>query len=244
MVLVLLLGLSSTRLLAQLCIPTGIQNTSVNLPCNQLCTNLVFQVPHIKSTSDYVLRTIPFGPLPFLSATGTQDITLYCDDVFGLKFALPFPFRFYDSLFSKVVVGSNGLLTFDTTNSSMYNTYVITNAIPSASYARAAIMIAYSDLDPRPRDPLITCPDANASLPDRKIEWRVEGTYPCRRFVVSYYNIGTFGRPNTTAINNLQIILYESTGIIDFHLANRTTNSSTNAGRAILGIQEIGRAHV
>ncbi|MFM8711626.1 MAG: hypothetical protein ACKOC7_10150, partial [Sphingomonadales bacterium] len=240
--LALLLGLSSTGLLAQLCIPTGIQNTSVNLPCNQLCTNLVFQVPHIKSTSDYVLRTIPFGPLPYLSASGTQDITLYCDDVFGLKFTLPFPFRFYDSLFSKVVVGSNGLLTFDTTNSSLYNTYVITNAIPSASYARAAIMIAYSDLDPRPRDPLITCPDANASLPDRKIEWRVEGTYPCRRFVVSYYNIGTFGRPNTTAMNNLQIILYESTGIIDFYLANRTTNSSTNAGRAILGIQDWLRA--
>lgn len=241
-ILALLLGLSSTHLFAQLCIPTGIQNTSVNLPCNQPCTNLVFQVPHIKSTTDYVLRTIPFDPLPFLSAAGTQDVTLYCDDVFGLKFALPFPFRFYDSLFSKVVVGSNGLLTFDTTNSSMYNTYVITNAIPSASYARAAIMIAYSDLDPRPRDPLITCPDANASLPDRKIEWRVEGTFPCRRFVVSYYNIGTFGRPNTSAMNNLQIILYESTGIIDFHLANRTTNSTTNTGRAILGIQDWLRA--
>jgi gliding motility-associated-like protein len=239
-ILTLLLGLSSLRLFAQLCIPTGIQNTSVNMPCNQLCTNLVFQVPHIKSTSDYVLRSIPFGPLPFLSATGTQDILLYCDDVFSLKFALPFSFRFYDSLFSKVVVGSNGLLTFDTTNSNMPNTWIITNAIPSASYARAAIMIAYSDLDPRPPDPSITCPSgyANPSLPDRRIEWRVEGTSPCRRFVVSYYNVGTYGRPNTSAMNNLQIILYESTGIIDFHLANRTTNSTTNSGRAILGIQD------
>lgn len=228
----------SARVSAQLCFPTGIQGTSVNLPCNQLCTNVVFQVPHIKSTSDYVLRSIPFNPLPYVSPSGTQDITLYCDDVFGLKFALPFPFRFYDSLFSKVVVGSNGLLTFDTTNSSLYNTYVISNAIPSASYARAAIMIAYSDLDPRPRDPLINCLDANASLPSRRIEWRVEGEYPCRRFVVSYFNIGTFGQLNSTAMNNLQIILYESTGIIDFQIGNRTTNSTTNSGRAILGIQD------
>ncbi|MBM3915549.1 MAG: T9SS type B sorting domain-containing protein [Sphingomonadales bacterium] len=232
------IGVFSVQSAAQLCIPTGIQGTSVNMPCNQLCANFVFQVPHIKSTSSYVLRSIPFGPLPFLSPNGVQDVTVYCDDVFGEKFSLPFPFRFYDSLFYKVVVGSNGMITFDTTNSGGYNGYITASPIPSTTYPKASVMIAYSDLDPRPRDPSQGCIDANASLPDRKVEWRVEGTFPCRRFVVSYYNIGTYGRPNTSAMNNFQLILYESTGIIDFQIANRTATSITNSGRAILGIQD------
>lgn len=240
--------LLSGNLKAQSCIPTNINGATINLLCNQVCSTLVFQVPHIKSTSDYTLSSIPFNPLPWTTAFGTQDLSLYCDDIYSAKFSMQFPFCFYDSVFTKVVIGSNGILTFDTTNASCDNSWPIGPTIYSTGggtqcnssatyYPKAAVMIAYSDLDPRPRDPSSSCPDANASGTGRKIEWRVEGNAPCRKFVVSYYNIGTFGRPNSTPLNTFQAILYESTGIIEYYFLNCTTSSTTNGGKAIMGIQ-------
>jgi gliding motility-associated-like protein len=240
--------LLSGNLKAQSCIPTNINGSVINLACNQVCSTLVFQVPHIKSTSDYVLSSIPFNPLPWTTPFGTQDLSLYCDDIYSTKFSMQFPFCFYDSVFSKVVIGSNGILTFDTTNASCDNSWPIGPTIFNTGggaqcssfetyYPKAAIMIAYSDLDPRPKDPSASCPDANASGAGRKIEWRVEGNAPCRKFVVSYFNVGTYSQPNTTPLNTLQAILYESTGIIEYYFLNRTTNSSTNGGKAIMGIQ-------
>ena len=44
------------------------------------------------------------------------------------------------------------------------------------------------NLVPPPPPPYL----ATSCPPDRKIEWRVEGTAPCRRFVVSFYHIGVY----------------------------------------------------
>jgi hypothetical protein len=52
-------------------------------------------------------------------------------------------------------------------------------------YPKASIMGAYSDLDPR---------NSPVSPADRKIEWRIEGSAPCRRFIASFYHVGIFGK--------------------------------------------------
>lgn len=234
---------------AQTCRRSDINGTNINLLCNQVCSTLVFRVPHIKSTSDYALTSIPYAPYAYSTPAGSQDLLLYCDDIYGGKVTMPFGFCFYDSIFSKLVVGSNGLVTFDTTNASCGNGFITSTTIPGAGttgqcssvgpyYPRASIMMAYSDIDPRPIDPSASCGNANASLPSRKIEWRTEGTAPCRRFIISYFNVGTFGRPNTTPMNTFQAVLYESTGVIEYFILNRTEASTTNSGRAIMGIQD------
>jgi hypothetical protein len=152
------------------------------------------------------------------------------------------------------VIGSNAVITFDAANANCDNAYIIDATIPNSSgticagispryYPRASIMPAYSDIDPRPEaNPPIT---ATPSPPDRKIEWRVEGTAPCRKFVVSYWHIGTYGNGNyggancnTNNPNNIQVVIYESTGLIDYFIGNKICATSTNAGRAILGIQD------
>jgi len=176
-----------------------------------------FQVPHLKSTSDYTIVSIPYNPLPFVTPTGTVISEIYIDDVYGSLISLPFPFCFYDSLYNKAVVGSNGIITFDEFQANKANAYPITQTIPYAGglpnqiapayYPPASVMGAFSDLDPR----------STASPSDRRIEWRVEGTAPCRKFVVSYFHVGVFGN-NSCGIatpNTFQMILYESTGIID-----------------------------
>ena len=235
----------SGPLKAQNCIPTNINGTVINLLCNQVCSTLVFQIPHLKSTSDYTLVSVPYNPFPYLDPFGSESLNIYSDDQYGDKVAMPFPFCFYDSVFSKFTVGSNGLITFDTANANCANAYTINPPIPTTGggsicqqfqtyYPKAAIMAAYSDLDP----------SFSASFPDRKIMWFVKGSAPCRKFIISFYHVGVFGvAPSGCPLpaNTFQIILHESTGIIEFYFERKSCNSTTNSGRGILGIQNWNR---
>src|SRR5262245_33746303 len=91
---------------------TGLNGMVIDLPCNQNCVNQVFQVPHLKTSSEYIVKSIPFTPYQYVTAGGTEDVTIYNDDRYGTIFSLPFPFCFYDSVFNKVSVSSNGVVTF------------------------------------------------------------------------------------------------------------------------------------
>src|SRR5258706_2380925 len=121
----------SGSLPAQNCIPTGINGTVINFACKQTCKDLNFQVPHIKSTSDYSVVNVPYNPYPYLSATGAESPTLYNDDEYSDVINLPFQFCFYDSIYTKAVVGSNGLISFDESNANCFNAYKVTFPIPN-----------------------------------------------------------------------------------------------------------------
>ena len=237
--------------ISQSCVPTNLNGTTITVSCGNPCTSLNFQVPHLKSTETYAFSSIPYNPFQWVvSSGGTEDPSLYADDEYSQVFNLPFPFCFYDSTYTKAVVGSNGLITFDETNASCANAFNITPPIPSTGggaqcsqfatyYPRAAIMAAYTDLDPR----------SSESAADRLIQWRVEGTAPCRKFIVTYYRIGVYGARNCTlgtattppSPTTFQMVMYESTGIIDIYIENKTCQSSTTGGRTILGIQNYNR---
>jgi gliding motility-associated-like protein len=241
----LVIMLYSNVAMSQTCLPTDINGTVVNIDCNKTCANLLFKIPHLKSTDDYIVTSIPYKPFQYVTAGGAEDINLYDDDQFSGIINLPFTFCFYDSTYNKVVVGSNGVITFDIANEACANAFDVTQTIPysagnicsqfSTYYPRAAIMGVYTDLDPGP-GPNNT---AIASPSDKKIEWRVEGTAPCRKFVVSYYHIGTFG-VNSCGLatpNNFQIVIFESTGLVDIFVGNKTCRSTTNDSKAVMGIQ-------
>ncbi|MBC7937355.1 MAG: gliding motility-associated C-terminal domain-containing protein [Rhizobacter sp.] len=237
--------LLNNKLYSQGCVPTNLNGTTINLSCGNPCTAIQLQVPHLKSTSSYALTSIPFNPYQYVVTGGTEDPVLYDDDEYSALFTLPFTFCFYDSSYTQAVIGSNGLITFDETNASCDNGFTINPPIPSAGggtqcaqlstyYPRASIMAAFSDLDPSPFP---------VSPTDRLIQWRVEGSAPCRRFIVSYYRVGVFGA-NTCAIPNpttFQIVMYESTGLIEVFFENKTCQSSTTSGKAIFGLQNYNR---
>ncbi len=234
-----------TNSVAQSCGTTNINGSVRTISCGQTCTNLSFQVPHLKGTGDYILSSIPYNPFPYIVATGgTEDTRLYNDDEYSALFAIPFAFCFYDSTYSSAVIGSNGLITFDASNGTgtCANAYTIGPPIPSSGggaqcdqgttyYPRAAIMGAYSDLDPR----IVPSPT------DRRIQWRVEGVAPCRRFVVSFFKIGVFGRTGVACENTFQMVMHETTGIIEFFFLEKACFSSTTNGYGIMGIQNWNR---
>ncbi|MFN8291531.1 MAG: gliding motility-associated C-terminal domain-containing protein [Chitinophagaceae bacterium] len=236
----------------QSCIPTGIDGRVIDFLCNQTCSTLVFQIPHIKGTDDYVVNTIPYTPYPYTVPTSTEITSIYVDDTYSPIQSMPFPFCFYGTTYSQFVAGSNGLITFDLANQAPCgNSYNQTFPIPYISnnicsnstpyYPKASIMGIFTDL----------YPVSSACPPDRKIAWHIEGTAPCRKLVMNYYHVGMFGNGNYSAggtnCNSLnpttfQIVLYESTGLIEVYIEKKQCNATAGTGyNAILGIQDFTR---
>jgi gliding motility-associated-like protein len=216
------------------------------IACSQPCLDLKARVPDVKTTDDYSVVSIPYNPYPYTSPLGNELTLLYQDDKFSGIIDLPFTFCFYGKTYNQVSVGSNGVFTFDVaTNAGTDECYVIApgnqlfysggapNDINTFYAPRASIFLAYVDMDPRP----------NFSPPDRKIEWRLEGTAPCRKLVISYYHIDTYHgeSPGTGAcIKNyytMQAVLYEGTGLIDVFYETKPACTAYQSGLAIAGLQ-------
>ncbi len=231
-----------TALKAQSCFNVAAGNDTT-ISCLQYCLALKARVPDIRTTETYSVISIPYTPYAYTTPGGTTDPLVDADDNFSDSFFLPFPFCFYGNTYDKICVGSNGVITFDVfTNARRPESYVInaSNTIPYSGgfpntidefYApKASIFLAYYDMNP------LTSP------PEHKIEWRVEGTAPCRRFVVSYFHLGNYETgpcPNNTNLCTMQAVLYEGSGIIDVFYENKPACiASTNGnGISIAGVQ-------
>ena len=213
------------------------------ISCLQACLTLKARIPNIKTTEDYTVTTIPYAPYAYTTPGGTESALVYDDDHFSDSFPLPFKFCFYGNTYAKACIGSNGVITFDVaTNANKIEGFVLdpgdtipfAGGIPNSQFMyyapRASIFLAYYDLNP------VTSP----APPKSKIEWRVEGTAPCRKFVVAYYQIGNFdvvNCPNNTNLCTMQAVMYEGTGVIDVFYLNKPACRAYYGGRAIAGLQ-------
>lgn len=227
---------------AQSCFNVAAGNDTT-ISCLQNTINLKARIPDLRTTETYSVTQIPYTPYAYTTPFGTEDPLVYADDHFSDSFNLPFPFCFYGNTYNKICVGSNGVITFDiVTNANKLEGYQISNgnSIPYAGgipdeqftfYApRASIFLAYYDMDP------------TTSVAGRKIEWRVEGNAPCRRFVVSYYKIGYYSQgggncPNNTNSCTMQAVLYEGSGIIDVFYEFKPACVFSQNGLSIAGVQ-------
>ena len=228
-----LVNLSSS----QNCFNTGLNNTVVNLPCGQNCVNVPVRIPHLKATSDYSVAPRPYTPYAYVTPGGNVPTEIYVDDQFSNLLALPFSFCFYGNTYNQFVIGSNGVVTFDATKANCKNDWDLrTNPIPfigtgtcasqsDKQYPPLAIFGVFHDIDPNSDPP-----------PGRKIEWRVEGAAPCRRLIVSFNEVPLFG--DEDSIHTSQIVMYESTGVIDVFIKDKPTDPGDwNDNLAILGVQ-------
>lgn len=228
---------------AQQC-SSGIPPTTVTLQCGTSCFPLSFTIPDIRETSDYLPLDLPYNPYPFESrpepaVTFASPPQWPGNSYSGVK-DLPFTFCFFDSLYDHFVVGANGCISFDTSMALKwceFRLYAVTAArtIPSTFYARALIAGVMQDLDPF---------DTTRVVTGEKVEYRIEGTAPCRRAIISYFKIPLWpwGPGNCqSSVNTYQIVLHEGTGIIDVYEKDKPPCSLSNNGVAILGIQNWAR---
>lgn len=216
---------------------------NITLPCATTCTTLTASVPNIRQSDDYIVQSIPYNP--FAYADGGNELTpLYADDIYSSALPLPFPVCFFGATYNSLVVGSNGIVSFDLTNAGKRNNFRQTtspisttpvpipyaggtqNSLASTYYPKAAIMGVFHDIFP-----------VNNGL--RRIEWRIEGQAPKRRFIASFKDVPLYSCTSLTATH--QLVIYESTGVVEVYVQDKPVCTAWNSGLATLGIQNFTR---
>ena len=231
---------------AQIC-SLGIPPTTVTVRCGAGCLPLNFIVPDIRETSDYLALDLTYNPYLFESrsepAVNFASPPQWPGNSYSDKYTLPFPFCFFDSVYNYMVIGSNGCVSFDSSMALKFCDPRLINTLNNRTvplpsglyYARALIAGVMQDLDPF---------DTTRAVTGEKVEYRVEGTAPCRKIVISYNKIPLWPGPLggcQSSINTYQIVLHESTGIIDVYEKDKPPCTGSNFGNAIIGIQNWAR---
>lgn len=179
-------------------------------------------------------------PLANPSTPGTSA-SLTIDDRYSAVIPITFTFPFYGIPRTSLLASTNGLISFDLSLANGFSHYgILRNGaalsatagtpedLPSALYDQALIMGPYHDLDP----------SVNTS-PTQRIKYDIIGTAPTRRFILSFYRVPLFQTPCNPLIENThQIILYESSGIIEVTVLDKQICTGWNQGRAMIGLQD------
>lgn len=190
--------------------------------------------PHRQSTTYEVNTT---GQMPScLLASNNPGIpgtltNIVIDDRYSDPYPIGFPFMFYGVPYNSLVVSSNGYVSFDVSLANTFSHWTISANLPSTTYDRALIMGPYHDIDM-----------GVTTSPNRRISYVTSGLAPYRKWIVNYYKIPLFSAACNPLIENThQIILYESTGIIDVNIFDKQICATWNSGKAIVGVQDFTR---
>lgn len=184
------------------------------------CVNLNAAIQGTNATNVYSVGAIPYSPYSF---TGGNQILIAIDDVWSSVIPLPFCFEFFGQTYNSCLIGSNAIITFDVSTPNAYCQWPINAAIPSNQNPMNSIMAPFHDIDP----------SVGATA---NINWEVYGTAPCRQFVVNWAFVPMFSCNSMIATS--QLVLHETTNIIDIYIQDKPLCSTWNAGAAILGIQD------
>jgi gliding motility-associated-like protein len=210
----LVVGISGT-LRAQIGCPDVSASPDTTL-CDTSCIQLTATPVAGFETTTYNVQQIPYSPYSF--TTGTQ-IIVNIDDRWSSVLPINFDFCFYGNTYNQCVVGSNGIVSFDLTGAGGFMPWAINAGIPSNQNPMNCIMGPFHDIDP-----------SVSGI----IRWDTLGTAPCRLFIVSFFQVAMFSCTQLQATQ--QIVLYETTNIIETYIANKPLCSTWNGGAAIHGI--------
>ena len=205
--------------------------------CNPVCFTLKGIIPDIYgTTSSYVIN--PTSPIAGCAPvyvqpddpTGTST-NLLIDDKYSDVINIGFPFQFYGTTYTQLIASTNGYVSFDISKANGFAHWSIGADLPSATYDRAMIMGPYHDLHP-----------FVGTSPSNRVQYQLFGVAPHRRWILSFYRVPLFsGACNALIENTHQIVLYESTGVIEVVIFSKQICPGWNNGRAIVGIQDWNR---
>lgn len=171
--------------------------------------------PAATSTTNYTISTIPYAPDPLTAGTA---VTLSDDSQTGFL-PIGFTFCYFGNSYTQFIIGSNNWIGFSAGQTSTWVTVPIpTNA---GTAPMNTIMGAWQDINP----------GAGGT-----VKYAVYGTAPFRRLSVSWYNVPMFSC--TGQLYSSQIIIYETTNIIETHILNKSLCTGWNSGNAVHGLHD------
>ena len=214
--------------------PATTASLTVNSPtmsCSSPCatitatpsTNLIATTTYSVSAVTYTPYAYGAGTLATFSGSAWSSST---DDDYGDAVTLPFNFCFFGNSYNKIVIGTNGNICFNVPALvNAYDPYSISGPLPGSNCTatKNAIMGVWND----------------TYVGGGNIYHQTYGTAPCRQFVISWNAVDLFlpgtycGGNHTTS----EIVLYESSNIIDIYIGSRTPCAAWNGGLAVCGIE-------
>jgi gliding motility-associated-like protein len=190
------------------------------------CVSLTATYTDSHDTSSYNVYSTAYAP-PFPFTGGTQ-VSVNIDDVWSGDLPIPFKFCFYGTAYNFLNIGSNGVVTFNTHAPNSNCPWAYTAQIPSTTFPILnAIYAPYQDTNPS-----ITTPPAQPN-----INYQVLGIAPCRVFVINFTNEAQFSCANSVGLQTSQLVLYETSNVIDIYVKDRTACTTWNSGSGVIGIQ-------
>lgn len=208
------------------------------LGCGINCFDLTVNFPDLRELgTDYTLKDISNTArcLPYVppGAPG-PSANLEVDDTYSEVIPLPFPFTFYGTVYNSLIVSTNGYVSFDITEAGEFSHFNNNGDLPNTSYDRALIMGPYHDLDPE-----------ETTSPTQQVKYQTFGTAPNRKWVLSFYRVPLyvgFGSGCSGLIENThQIILHETSGVIEVDIVDKQICTGWNNGKAMVGLQDFTR---
>lgn len=198
------------------------------------CTTLSASYFEGKATTSYEVSSIAYAPtFPF---TGGTTINANADDTWSSVVNLPFTFSFFNTNYTQILVGSNGLITFGTGtyNPNGFCNWNFTQTIPNATFpVKNAIYGVYQDTNisaPPVTNPLIQ--NVNYYVLDSGVN-----TAPNRVFVANFNELPAYSCDATNGLQTSQIVLHETTNIIEIIINKRTPCTGWVSGNGLVGIQ-------
>ncbi len=166
-------------------------------------------------------------PCPLPPNGPITPTTIRVDDKWSSVITLPFTFYFFGQGYNYLIVGDNGVVSFDINNAgppiqkpSQFCEWQFSASLPSTDLFKNAIFGAYHDLYIR----------AGGS-----IKYYVSGDYPQRKFVLFFDNVAQYSCNNLHTTQ--RIVLYETSNVIDVQIDQKDLCSGWNNGNAVVGIQ-------
>ncbi|NHM07000.1 hypothetical protein G4D82_07180, partial [Flavobacterium sp. CYK-4] len=205
------------------------------------CTDLLAEYTKIASTddgnavtADYAVCQIPYAPtFPF---TGGTVINATGDDSWSNIVTLPFDFSFYGNCYNNVLVGTNGVITFDLIGQTPLGgcAWQYNQTIPNAGFPiKNAIYGVYQDTN------IAAPPVTNVAL--QNVNYYILDTgvnaEPNRVFVANFNELPQFQCNNSVGFQTSQIVIHEATNIIEVLVSRRTSCTTWNNGSGLIGIQ-------
>lgn len=188
------------------------QQVTIN-DCNQIGGN----VGGGTAIGPYQVLNIPYAPDPWNQGTSIN----LSDDAVSAAQNIGFPFCFFGTTYNQFWIGSNGWIAFSAGQPATFTSA----AIPStaANVPKNCIMTPWQDWHPG------VGPNVG-----NYIRYQVLGTAPYRRLVVSYNAIPMFSC--TTTYGTFQIIIYESTNVVETHIQNKPNCTAWAGGTGTHGL--------
>lgn len=203
------------------------------------CVDLEATYLNLGNTSNYIVEPIIYNP-PFAFSGLANPVSVNTDDVWSPVVNLPFDFCFYGNTYNKCLIGSNGVITFDTTinntpgGTCAWSMYGSTAAnLPVSGHdalVENSIFGVFHDMNP-------------ATLGE--VGWQLI-TLPsgCRALVVSWSNVPMYSSDSANDYTGM-MVLYENSNIIEVYVKKKriTTHPGSGAegmwndGNAVIGIQ-------